>query len=121
MLGFGLAFASFYALCLRWTVKHPTFLFWLPLIFYQAIKAETESVTVLNQLTKGVVVAFLLHWIIDVKLITAHWRKTRGKAGRKPSRWLRGRSTAPVGEQVSAGEAVAEQAEAEEPYGRISK
>ena len=120
MLGFGLVFASFYAWCLRWTVKHPTFLFWLPLIFYQAIKAETEFVTVLNQLTKGMVVAFLLHWIIDVKLISAHWRRTQGKPGRKLSRWLRGRSTAREGEP-SAGEAMAEQAKPEVPYGRISK
>lgn len=74
MLGFGLAFASFYALCLRWTVRYPTFLFWLPLIFYQAIKAETEFVTVLNQLTKGAVVAFALHWLMDVKGIATLMR-----------------------------------------------
>lgn len=66
MLGFGLAFASFYALCLRYSVTHATFLFWVPLIFYQTIKAETEFVTVINQVTKGAVVAFGLHWLIDL-------------------------------------------------------
>lgn len=67
MLGFGLAFASFYTLCLRRSVVHPTFFFWIPLIFYQAIKAETEYVTVINQVAKGTVVAFGLHWLIDLK------------------------------------------------------
>ncbi len=62
MLGFGLAFAAFYAFCLRYVLKDASFLFWIPLIFYQAIKAETEFVTVLNQVTKGAVVAFALHW-----------------------------------------------------------
>lgn len=81
MLGFGLAFAGFYALCLRWTVIHPTFLFWLPLIFYQAIKAETEFVTVLNQLTKGAVVAFALHWLMDEKGIAVLMRRDGSATG----------------------------------------
>jgi hypothetical protein len=71
MLGFGLSFALFFTLCLRRAVRHPTFLFWIPLIFYQAIKAETEFVTVLNQVTKGSIVAFGLHWLIDLKWIAS--------------------------------------------------
>jgi len=70
MLGFGLCFASFYTLCLQRAVCYPTFLFWIPLIFYQALKAETEFVTVLNQLSKGAVVAIGLHWLIDLPWIS---------------------------------------------------
>lgn len=99
MLGFGVAFASFYAWCLRWAVRHPTFLFWVPLIFYQAIKAETEFVTVLNQLTKGAVVAFALHWFIDVKWISAHWSGPQGRPGGRLSRWVRERTVAGAGEE----------------------
>jgi hypothetical protein len=77
MLGFGLAFASVYAFCLRRSVVHPTFLFWIPMIFYQAIKAETEFVTVLNQLTKGSIVAFGLYWLIDTKWFPSALRKPK--------------------------------------------
>jgi hypothetical protein len=82
MLGFGLAFSSFYAFCLRRSVAHPTFLFWIPLIFYQAIKAETEFVTVLNQVTKGSIVAFGLYWVIDMRCFPSPVRKP--KAMQKP-------------------------------------
>jgi hypothetical protein len=54
----GVLFAFFYRLILRFCLTHPTFIFWIPLIFYQAIKAETELSVVINQLTKGAVVAF---------------------------------------------------------------
>ena len=86
MLVFGLAFASFYAFCLRYTLKDASFLFWVPLIFYQAIKAETEFVTVLNQISKGAVVAFALHWVITKKwmpiLIKKQEQKERRGLGR---------------------------------------
>ena len=48
-------------LAVKLCVKHPTFVFWLPLIFYQALKAETESIVVLNQITKGSVVAVVMY------------------------------------------------------------
>jgi hypothetical protein len=87
MLVFGLAFSSFYTFCLRCSVLHPTFLFWIPLIFYQAIKAETELVTVLNQVVKGSVVAFGLHWLIDIKgsavMLPERQAPRRKAAGRK--------------------------------------
>ena len=82
MLGFGLVFALFFTFCLRRAVRYPTFLFWIPLIFYQAIKAETEFVTVLNQVTKGSMVAFGLHWLIDLKWIAA-WRPAPGRGKRR--------------------------------------
>jgi hypothetical protein len=47
-------------------------LFWIPLIFYQAMKAETELSVIMNQLTKGAIVAFggfyLLQQVLPVKL-----------------------------------------------------
>lgn len=45
----------------RWD---PSFLIWTPLIFYQAIKAETEIVVVLNQLVKGGAVSFACYYAI---------------------------------------------------------
>jgi hypothetical protein len=69
IFGFGMIFSLLYSLCLRYVVKHPAFLFWIPLIFYQAIKAETEFATVLNQLSKGAVVAFGLYWVITTHLM----------------------------------------------------
>ncbi len=72
MIVFGAFFSLFYYGALRYALKHPTFLFWIPLIFYQAMKAETELSVVLNQLTKGAVVAFggfyLLRQVLPVKL-----------------------------------------------------
>jgi hypothetical protein len=69
---FGGFFALFYYGALRFTLKHPSFLFWIPLIFYQAMKAETELSVIMNQLTKGSVVAFggfyLLQQVLPVKL-----------------------------------------------------
>jgi hypothetical protein len=94
MLGFGLAFASFYAFCLRHSVIHPTFLFWVPMIFYQAIKAETEFVTVLNQVTKGSIVAFGLYWLIDTKFFPSALRKPKVLKKLKEPRAARRSATA---------------------------
>lgn len=55
---FGAAFALYYSRILKWVVRHPDFLFWIPLIFYQAIKAETDLVVIANQIVKGSIVAF---------------------------------------------------------------
>lgn len=94
MLGFGLAFASFYTFCLRHSVIHPTFLFWIPMIFYQAIKAETEFVTVLNQVTKGSIVAFGLYWLIDTKFFPSALRKPKVLKKNKEPRTARRSATA---------------------------
>ena len=59
---FGAVFGLSYFAALKYTLRHPTFIFWIPLIFYQAIKAETELVVVMNQLTKGAVVAVTFHY-----------------------------------------------------------
>lgn len=72
MVLFGGFFAMFYYGTLRYTLNNPTFLFWIPLIFYQAMKAETELSVIMNQLTKGAVVAFggfyLLRQVLPVKM-----------------------------------------------------
>lgn len=62
MVVYGGFLATFYYGCLRYAVSHPDFVFWIPLVFYQAIKAETELLVVINQLTKGMVVAFFVYW-----------------------------------------------------------
>jgi hypothetical protein len=71
MLLFGGLMSFFYGSCLVWSVKHPTFYFWIPVIFCQSIKAETDLVTVLNHITKGSVVVFGMYWLISIKLLPA--------------------------------------------------
>lgn len=62
MIAFGGFIAMYYSRILRWAVLHPDFLFWIPLIFYQAIKAETDMVVIVNQIFKGSIVAFAGYW-----------------------------------------------------------
>ena len=64
MLFFGAVFAALYHGTLRYAAKYPTFIFWIPLIFYQAVKAETEMLVVINQLTKGAIIGFSMHYVI---------------------------------------------------------
>lgn len=66
MFLWGLSYAGIYRFAVQFARKYATFLFWLPLIFYQAIKAETELVVVLNQLIKGSVVAFAAYYGINM-------------------------------------------------------
>jgi hypothetical protein len=66
MVTFGAFFAALFSVSLLYVVRRPAFFFWLPLLFYQSIKAETEFLVVLNQLAKGALVAFLMHWFIDL-------------------------------------------------------
>jgi hypothetical protein len=63
MLLFGGLMSLSFGFCLAWSVKHPTFYFWIPVIFCQTIKAETDLVTVLNHITKGSLVCFGLYWL----------------------------------------------------------
>ena len=71
MLLFGGFMSLSYGLCLVWSVKHPTFYFWIPVIFCQTIKAETDLVTVLNHITKGSIVVFGMYWLICIQLLPA--------------------------------------------------
>jgi len=64
MIVYGAFFALFFFAALKYSTSNPTFLLWIPLIFYQAIKAETEVVVVLNQLTKGALIAVSAHFVV---------------------------------------------------------
>ncbi len=56
----------FYAIVLnvlyRYSRRHPTILLWLPLIFLQVVKAETELVVVLNHLVKSLILVLGFFW-----------------------------------------------------------
>lgn len=69
MLAYGLLFGLAVRFCFRFSLKHPHFIFWIPLIFYQAIKAETDLVSVLNQITKGGLLAFGCYWLVHTWLL----------------------------------------------------
>jgi len=82
MLAFGWMMSLPYAWCLHWSVKHPTFYFWIPVIFCQAIKAETDLVTTLNHITKGGLVAVALYWLFCVKLFPSAPLRISGRTVR---------------------------------------
>ena len=65
MLAYGILFSSLYYFILRYVARYPELLLWIPLIFYQGIKAETELVVVLNQVIKGSVVAFAGYYALN--------------------------------------------------------
>lgn len=43
--------------------KYPTIILWLPLIFLQVVKAESDLVRVLNHLVKASLMVFLIYWV----------------------------------------------------------
>lgn len=63
---FLLIIGVFYNLAIIKTVSlaktYPTIILWLPIIFFQVIKAETDFATVLNHFTKAVMVTFAVFW-----------------------------------------------------------
>ena len=69
MGGLGAVLSLSFLLLSKRVLKHPTFLFWIPLVYYQAIKAETELVVVLNQIVKGTIVAIGGYWICSRFLV----------------------------------------------------
>jgi hypothetical protein len=71
MLLFGGLLSLLHGSCLVYSIKNPTFYFWIPVIFCQTIKAETDLVTVLNHITKGSIVVFGLYWLFCIKLLPA--------------------------------------------------
>jgi len=68
-------FGAFYGLVTRLVVvlgkNFPTVIFWLPLIFLQAVKAETELVVVLNHISKSTIFIILIY-IVAHKVLK--WR-----------------------------------------------
>ena len=45
--------------------KYPTIMLWLPLLFLQVVKAESDLITVLNHLVKASIVLFLIYFIAN--------------------------------------------------------
>lgn len=61
----GLGISLSVAICLKWSTRYPVFIFWIPLIFYQAIKAETDLTEILNHIIKGGALAFSCYWVVE--------------------------------------------------------
>ena len=68
MAVFGILFSALYRFVATRVIRHPDLIFWIPLIFYQGIKAETEMIVVLNQLVKGSLIVaagyFAVHHVL---------------------------------------------------------
>jgi hypothetical protein len=62
----GLTMAGSYVMLLRWTRQHSLFLLWLPMIYYQAIKAETDLTEILNHVVKGTIVAVTVFILLEI-------------------------------------------------------
>ena len=62
MFLFGLFLNYSYALINKIIIKHPALLFFIPLIYLQVVKAETDFVTVLNHLVKASIFVALIFW-----------------------------------------------------------
>jgi hypothetical protein len=58
----GWIIAKFWVLLFKKTFTNPLFLTFLPIVFLQVIKAETELVVVLNHLIKATIVVLLFFW-----------------------------------------------------------
>lgn len=65
------------AACFHQARLRPAFVFWMPLVFYQAIKAETDLAEILNQIVKGGLVAAVCFLAIEYFLPTAKSRHLR--------------------------------------------
>jgi hypothetical protein len=62
----GSGMALLFSESIRWAGKYPTFILWMPLIFYQAVKAETDLTEVLNQVVKGGLVVAILFALLQL-------------------------------------------------------
>jgi len=78
----GAAMSLAIAVCFRQARLRPTFVFWMPLVFYQAIKAETDLAEILNQIVKGGLVAAVCFLAIEYFLPTAKTRHLRQPSAR---------------------------------------
>lgn len=58
-----LVLIKFWFLILKQVAKNQLLLFFVPLMFLQVIKAETELVVVLNHLVKSLILIFIFFWI----------------------------------------------------------
>jgi hypothetical protein len=87
MAVFGLAFSLLYRFVATKVVRYPDLLFWIPLIFYQGIKAETEIVVVLNQLAKGSVIVAAGYFAVQRLLLPMLDRRRAHRSRQLPPPW----------------------------------
>lgn len=64
MFVFGLLIAVLYRILTNLAIHQPTIWLWLPLIFLQAVKAETELYVVLNFMFKGSILVFVIFYFL---------------------------------------------------------
>lgn len=70
----GMAFIFLVSLMYNWVIikvislskNNPTLIVWIPFLFFQVMKAETDFATVFNYLTKAALVTFLVFYISKV-------------------------------------------------------
>ena len=79
---FGVCFSLVFRLVARYVIKHPDFVFWIPLMFYQGIKAETEMVVVINQLAKGALVVFVGYYGLRQVLLPFLFQRRKSRGAR---------------------------------------
>ena len=58
----GLFYNVYFLVVINMTQKHPSLILWIPLLFLQVVKAETDFVVVLNHLVKASIVVSLIIW-----------------------------------------------------------
>ncbi len=68
MFFWGIFISFFFKQLVKFSIKYPTFILWLPLIFLHALKAETEVYVVLNHMIKATVLSVLL-FIISYRIV----------------------------------------------------
>jgi hypothetical protein len=81
MLLLGLFFNWVIARIAHWGNRYPDLMFWLPLIFLQVVKAETSLVTVLNHLTKALLVTWFFFSPWGNYLINSQFMKRKKGGG----------------------------------------
>jgi hypothetical protein len=62
MLGIGLLFSMILRFILLKSRDNPTLILWIPFLFLQVIKAETDLITTLNYLVKASITMFIIFW-----------------------------------------------------------
>jgi hypothetical protein len=68
MLFYGLFFNFMLSSILKFAEKRPTIVLWLPFLFYYAISVETDSLTTMGSLIKGVFFTWLVFQIYRIAL-----------------------------------------------------
>lgn len=62
MLAFGMSLNAIFRLMCGWSFRDPFFLFCIPVVFLQAIKMETEFLTIFNHLAKALIVVWVVYY-----------------------------------------------------------